>query len=427
MKKDNAIQIATSNLRYGIGITKEVGMDFKDMGVKRVLVITDENLKNLSPVQVAISSLKKEGIDFEVFSEVRVEPNDISFLKAINFAKEGKFDAFLAVGGGSTIDTAKVANLYSTYPTDLMTYVNAPIGKGLPVPGPVKPLIAVPTTAGTGSETTGVSIFDISDMHVKTGIASRFLKPTLAIVDPENTKDMPPVIVASSGLDVLCHALESYTAIDFNQRPYPERPILRPAYQGNNPISDIWSLKAIDLVSKNIIRVFNNPDDLEARSNMILASSMAGIGFGNAGVHLCHGMSYPVSGMVKSFIPEGLDSDHPIIPHGISVILNAPAVFRFTGPACPERHLYAAKIMGAQTENIEDIKSQAGPLLSDEIIKIMKQLNVPNGLSAIGFNSDDINSLVQGTLPQHRVTKLSPRPADASDLENLFNDSMDIW
>lgn len=427
MKKDNAIQIATSNLRYGIGITKEVGMDFKDMGVKRVLVITDENLKNLSPVQVAISSLKKEGIDFEVFSEVRVEPNDISFLKAINFAKEGKFDAFLAVGGGSTIDTAKVANLYSTYPTDLMTYVNAPIGKGLPVPGPVKPLIAVPTTAGTGSETTGVSIFDISDMHVKTGIASRFLKPTLAIVDPENTKDMPPVIVASSGLDVLCHALESYTAIDFNQRPYPERPILRPAYQGNNPISDIWSLKAIDLVSKNIIRVFNNPDDLEARSNMILASSMAGIGFGNAGVHLCHGMSYPVSGMVKSFIPEGLDSDHPIIPHGISVILNAPAVFRFTGPACPERHLHAAKIMGAQTENIEDIKSQAGPLLSDEIIKIMKQLNVPNGLSAIGFNSDDINSLVQGTLPQHRVTKLSPRPADASDLENLFNDSMDIW
>ena len=160
---------------------------------------------------------------------------------------------------------------------------------------------------------------------------------------------------------------------------------------------------------------------------MILASSMAGIGFGNAGVHLCHGMSYPVSGMVKSFIPEGLDSDHPIIPHGISVILNAPAVFRFTGPACPERHLHAAKIMGAQTENIEDIKSQAGPLLSDEIIKIMKQLNVPNGLSAIGFNSDDINSLVQGTLPQHRVTKLSPRPADASDLENLFNDSMDIW
>ena len=252
-------------------------------------------------------------------------------------------------------------------------------------------------------------------------------KPTLAIVDPENTKDMPPVIVASSGLDILCHALESFTAIDYNKRPLPERPIYRPAYQGNNPISDIWSLKALDLVAKNIVRAYKNPDDLEARSNMILASSMAGIGFGNAGVHLCHGMSYPVSGMIKNFIPKDLKSNHPIIPHGLSVILNAPAVFKFTGEACPERHLEAAKIMGANVENIEDPKNQAGSILSNEIVKIMKQLNVPNGLSKIGFNSNDIPSLVQGTLPQHRVTKLSPRPASANDLEDLFNDSLVIW
>ena len=299
MKKDYAIQVASSNLRYGIGVTNEVGMDFKDMGVKRVLLMTDENLKNLTPVQRSIESLNSESIDFELYTNVRVEPNDLSFLEAINVAKKGKFDAFLAVGGGSTIDTAKAANLYSTYPNDLLTYVNAPIGKGNPVPGPLKPLIAIPTTAGTGSETTGVAIFDLSNRHAKTGIANRFLKPTLAIVDPENTKDVPPVIAASSGLDVLCHALESYTAIDFNQRPLPKRPKYRPSYQGNNPISDIWSLKAIDLVTKNIVRAYRNPNDLEARSKMILASSMAGIGFGNAGVHLCHGMSYPVSGLVK--------------------------------------------------------------------------------------------------------------------------------
>jgi len=427
MKKDYAIQIASSNLRYGVGTTKEVGMDFKDMSMKRILLMTDENLINSSPVKNSINSLNEEGIDFDVFYKVRVEPNDLSFMDAINHAKKGNFDAFLAVGGGSTIDTAKAANLYSTYPNDLMTYVNAPIGKGEPVPGPLKPLIAIPTTAGTGSETTGVSIFDISEKHVKTGIASRFLKPTLAIVDPENTKDMPPVIVASSGLDILCHALESFTAIDYNKRPLPERPIYRPAYQGNNPISDIWSLKALDLVAKNIVRAYKNPDDLEARSNMILASSMAGIGFGNAGVHLCHGMSYPVSGMIKNFIPKDLKSNHPIIPHGLSVILNAPAVFKFTGEACPERHLEAAKIMGANVENIEDPKNQAGSILSNEIVKIMKQLNVPNGLSKIGFNSNDIPSLVQGTLPQHRVTKLSPRPASANDLEDLFNDSLVIW
>ncbi|MBK77571.1 MAG: alcohol dehydrogenase [Flavobacteriaceae bacterium] len=427
MKKDYAIQVASSNLRYGIGVTNEVGMDFKDMGVKRVLLITDENLKNLTPVQRSIESLNSESIDFELYTDVRVEPNDLSFIEAINFAKKGKFDAFLAVGGGSTIDTAKAANLYSTYPSEFLTYVNAPIGEGKPIPGPLKPLIAIPTTAGTGSETTGVAIFDLSDRHVKTGIANRFLKPSLAIVDPENTKDVPPVIIASSGLDVLCHALESYTAIDFNQRPLPERPIYRPAYQGNNPISDIWSIKAIDLVSKNIVRAYRNPNDLEARSNMILASSMAGIGFGNAGVHLCHGMSYPVSGMVKNFIPHGLTSDHPIIPHGLSVILNAPAVFKFTGEACPERHLKVAKIMGAKINNIKDPKNEAGLILSNEIIKLMKDLEVPNGLSAIGFNKNDIPNLIKGTLPQHRVTKLSPRSANAEDLNKLFNDSMTLW
>lgn len=427
MQKDYAIQMGSSNLRYGPGVTREVGMDFKDMGIKRVLLITDQNLKEAYPVQTAKEALESEGIEYDVFDEVRVEPTDISFKQAVKVAQEGKYEAFLAVGGGSTIDTAKAANLYATYPDDFFAYINAPIGAGKPIPGPVKPLIAVPTTAGTGSETTGVAIFDLSDRHVKTGIAHRYLKPTLALVDPENTRDMPPVIAASSGLDVLCHALESYTALDFNQRPLPARPILRPAYQGNNPISDIWSLKAVELVSKYIVRAYRNPDDMEARSNMILASSMAGMGFGNAGVHLCHGMSYPVSGMVREYIPEGLNTPHPIIPHGMSVVLNAPAVFRFTGQACPERHLKAVEIMGGDISKVKNAREEAGPLLANEIVKIMKDLDVPNGLSAIGFTAEDIPALVEGTLPQHRVTKLSPRPADAEDLTALFQDAMVAW
>lgn len=427
MQKDYAIQMGSSNLRYGPGVTREVGMDFKDMGIKRVLLITDQNLKDAYPVQTAREALESEGIEYDIFDQVRVEPTDISFKEAVKVAQEGKYEAFLAVGGGSTIDTAKAANLYATYPDDFFAYINAPIGAGKPVPGPVKPLIAVPTTAGTGSETTGVAIFDLSDRHVKTGIAHRYLKPTLAIVDPENTRDMPPVIAASSGLDVLCHALESYTALDFNQRPLPARPILRPAYQGNNPISDIWSLKAVELVSKYIVRAYRNPDDMEARSNMMLASSMAGMGFGNAGVHLCHGMSYPVSGMVRDYIPEGLNTPHPIIPHGMSVVLNAPAVFRFTGQACPDRHLKAVEIMGGDVSKVSDAREEAGPMLADEIVKIMQDLDVPNGLSAIGFTEADIPALVEGTLPQHRVTKLSPRPANAEDLTALFQDAMKSW
>ncbi len=427
MQKDYAIQISSSNLRFGPGVTREVGMDLVDMGVNRVLVLTDSNLRNSFPVQTAIDALTHNGISFDIFDKVRIEPTDVSFKSAIEVAQEGDYEGFLAVGGGSTIDTAKAANLYATFPDDFLAYVNAPIGQGKPIPGPVKPLIAIPTTAGTGSETTGVAIFDLTERHVKTGIAHRYLKPALALVDPENTRTMPRVVAASSGLDVLCHALESYTAIPFNQRPLPERPILRPTYQGSNPISDIWSLRAIELVSQFLERAYRNPDDMEARSNMILAASMAGMGFGNAGVHLCHGMSYPVSGMVRDYIPEGIQTAHPLVPHGMSVVLNAPAVFRFTGSACPDRHLKAAELMGAKTSSIGNKVEDAGPLLADELIKIMQALDIPNGLSAIGFTEADIPALVEGTLPQHRVTKLSPREATAEDLAILFKDAMQWW
>ena len=311
-------------------------------------------------------------------------PTNLS-CEAIAVAQAGDFDAFVAVGGGSTIDTAKAANLYSCYPADLLEYVNAPVGKGRPVPGPLKPLIAIPTTAGTGSETTGVAIFDYLPMHAKTGIASRRLKPTLGLIDPENTRTQPPAVAASAGLDVLSHAIESYTALPFSQRPRPERPSLRPAYQGSNPISDVWSLESLRLVARYLQRAVADPSDDEARASMLLASAYAGIGFGNAGVHLPHGMSYPVSGLVRDYRAPGYAVDHPLVPHGISVILNAPPVYRFTAPACPERHLKAAEILGAKVSGarLED----AGKILADHVVKLMHDLQVPNGLRALGYQS----------------------------------------
>ena len=427
MDNDYAFQMSAADLRFGAGVTREVGMDLADLGVKRAMVVTDPNLTRLPPVETVLDSLRSEGVELAIFNHVRVEPTDRSFKEAIVFAKEARVDAFVAVGGGSSIDTAKAANLYTTYPDDFMAYVNAPIGAGKPVPGPLKPLVAVPTTAGTGSETTGVAILDLSDRHVKTGIAHRHLKPLLALVDPENTRTMPPMVAASTGLDVLCHALESYTAVPYTSRPLPERPLLRPAYQGTNPISDIWSLKAIELVSKYLASAVRNPGDDGARSHMILAASMAGIGFGNAGVHLCHGMSYPVSGMARDYQPPGFITDHPLVPHGIAVALNAPAVFRFTGPACPLRHLQAAEQLGADISRVTDPRSEAGALLADRVAALMKQLGMPNGLTAVGLTEEDIPNLVEGTLPQHRVTKLSPRQAGREDLHALFRDAMVVW
>lgn len=415
----------TSAIKFGPGSTRECGADLANLGCKRVLLVTDANLVSSLAVETAIDSCAREGVEAVVYDQVRIEPTDQSFADAIAVAKEGGFDGFLAVGGGSVIDTAKAANLYSTYPADLLTYVNPPIGQGTPVPGRLKPLVAVPTTAGTGSETTGVAIFDFEAMHAKTGIAHRALRPSLGILDPLNTVSMPPMVTACSALDVLSHAIESYTAIPFDHRPAPNHPRLRPAYQGANPISDIWAMKAMEMVARFLPEVMASPESIEARGAMMLAAAYAGIGFGNAGVHLPHGMSYPVSGMVRTFTPEGYNVDRPIVPHGMSVILNAPAVFRFTSSANPERHLEAARLLGADVGDIP--LEMAGEALARRLIEIMQQTGMPNGLAAVGFSADDLDALVAGTIPQHRVTKLSPRPAEPDDLRRLFTDAMSYW
>src|SRR5438270_6247317 len=331
-----------SSIKFGPGATREVGEDMLALGARRIMVVTDPRVARLEPVAVTLEALRKAGVEAVLFDRVRVEPTDASFKEAVGFATEGNFDGYVAVGGGSSMDTAKAANLYATYPAEFLDYVNSPIGRGQPVPGRLKPLIAIPTTAGTGSETTGVAIFDLTEMHVKTGIAHRALRPVEGIVDPNNTRDLPSMVAACSGFDVLSHAVESYTALPYSQRPAPESSRMRPAYQGANPISDLWAERAIGMVARYLVRAVEDPSDGEARSQMLLAATFAGIGFGNAGVHLPHGMSYPVSGMVRDFVPDGYAADHAIIPHGMSVILNAPSVFRWTASANPERHLQAA-------------------------------------------------------------------------------------
>jgi hydroxyacid-oxoacid transhydrogenase len=425
MNNETAFNMASSNIRYGPGASLEIGMDLADMGAENVMVVTDPNLAKLDFVSAILGALEEQSVRHTLFDQVRVEPTDASLKRAIDFAAADSFDAFVGIGGGSALDTAKAANLYSTYPTDFLDYVNAPIGKGKPIPGPLKPLLAIPTTSGTGSETTGVVIFDLVEMHAKTGIASLRLKPTLGILDPDNTRTLGPQIAASTGLDVLTHAIESYTAMPFHQRPKAQRPMLRPAYQGSNPISDTWALEALRLVAQFLPRAFKDPGDDEARGMMLLAASYGGIGFGNAGLHLAHGMSYPVSGMVRDYKPEGYNVDHPIIPHGMAVVLNAPAVFRFTASVCPRRHLEAAEALGIDISGANP--AEAGKIVADCIIAFMQELEMPNGLSAVGYTRDDIPALVEGTLPQHRVTKLSPKPAGPEELSKLFEDAMVYW
>jgi hydroxyacid-oxoacid transhydrogenase len=425
MKFETAFSMDTSSIKFGPGVTQEVGWDMEEQGARRVMVVTDRNMTRNDALFVTIESLKRHGIDAVLFDQAAVEPTDISFKEAIACAKDGNFDGFVAVGGGSCMDTAKAANLYSTYPADFMTYVNPPIGGGTPIPGPLKPLVAIPTTAGTGSETTGVAIFDFLEMNAKTGIAHRALRPVKGIIDPNNTRSLPKMVAACTGLDQLTHALEAITALPYDQRPAPEHPKLRPAYQGANPISHIWATRAIEMIAQNLVRAIENPSDDKARGEILLAATYAGIGFGNGGVHLAHGMSYPVSGMVREYVPEGYPPGHPLIPHGMAVVLHAPAVFRFTAPANPQLHLYAAELMGEDISGA--VPEEAGQVLSNAIVNLMRKVGMPNGLSEVGYGPQDVDKLVKGTLPQHRVTKLSPRPAEPEDLKQLFLDSMKLW
>lgn len=426
--KDYAFEMACSNIRYGPGVTAEVGMDLANMKAKNVGVYTDKKLVDMAPVKATIESLTKAKVNFKVYDNVRVEPTNESFVAAAEFAKANKFDAFLAVGGGSVMDTTKAANLYSSDPdADFLDYVSAPIGKGLPVRCQLKPMLAIPTTSGTGSETTGVAVFDYLPLNAKVGIANRALRPLLGIVDPLHARSMPERVAAYSGFDVLCHALESYTAINYTERsPRPADPILRPAYQGSNPISDVWAKNALEIINKFFQRSVFNADDDEARSQMHLAATTAGVGFGNAGVHLCHGLSYSVAGMVKGYNPVDYNTDYPIIPHGLSVVITAPAVFNFTGPLCPERHLDGAELLGYQ--NIRTAhRKDAGKILSDVMTGIMDKMNVPNGLKALGYSNDDIPGLVKGALPQDRVNKLAPRPQSEEDLAGIYENSLAIY
>jgi hydroxyacid-oxoacid transhydrogenase len=422
---DAAFSVDVSAVTFGPGCLAEVGDRARAIGLKRVALMTDETLANLEPVAVAKCALKAAGLDVVVYDEVRVEPTDQSFQAATRFARESGFDGFVSVGGGSVIDTAKAANLYATYPADFLTYVNAPIGGGQAVPGPVKPHIACPTTCGTGSECTGIAIFDLLAMKAKTGIVSRHLRPTLGLVDPTCTATLPANVVAASGFDVLSHALESYTALPHSRRTAPERPSLRPMSQGANPWSDIGCREALKIIGRYLVRAVADPADREARDNLMWAATLAGIAFGNAGVHAPHGMAYAVAGLVKDFRPEGYPAAEAIVPHGMSVIVNAPSVFRFTAAACPGRHLEGADWLGADIRGAGE--DDDGEVLAGQIVELMKATAIPNGISGVGYNADDIPALTAGAFPQQRLLANAPRAIDRDALAGLFRGALSYW
>ncbi|MGC2518329.1 MAG: hydroxyacid-oxoacid transhydrogenase [Burkholderiales bacterium] len=419
---ESAYAVDISSIVFGPGVLKEVGEHARALGMKRAALFTDKRVGALECVADALASLRAAGIDVVLYDECRVEPTDASFRAATLFAAHEKFDGYVSVGGGSVIDTCKAANLYATYPAEFLDYVNAPIGAGKPVPGALKAHIACPTTCGTGSECTGIAVFDLLSKHLKTGIASKRLRPTLALVDPSTTYSLPKNVVAASGFDVLSHALESYTA-----RPYTMRAktAARPMSQGANPWSDVGCEAALKKLGIYLVRAVNDASDHEARDAMMIAATLAGIAFGNSGVHVPHGMSYSVAGLVRDFRPDGYPKEEPMVPHGMSVIVNAPSVFRFTAEACPERHLAGAEWLGADVRGAAP--EDAGEIVAKHLIKLMQATAIPNGISGVGYGEGDVGALAEGAFAQQRLLVNAPRAVSRDDLGRLFRGAMRYW
>jgi alcohol dehydrogenase class IV len=419
---ERVFEVETARIAYGSGAIAGLGASARLLGMRRVALFSDPAVAELPRFAAARAELAAAGCDVQTYTRVRVEPTNASFADAIAFAADANADGYVSIGGGSTIDTAKAANLYATHPAEFLSYVNAPVGEGRPVPGPLRPHIACPTTAGTGSECTGIAIFDHLPLAAKTGIASRRLRPTLAIIDPDWTATLPPTVVACAGFDVLAHALESYTA-----RPYTRRaaalPGARPMSQGANPFSDLACREALSILGTYFVRAVCDPHDAQARERMMFAATLAGIGFGNAGVHLPHAMAYAVAGLVRDFRPPDYPAAEPIVPHGMAVILNAPAVVRRTAPADPARHRSAASSLGAAAAATAG-DAEIGDVLAAHIATLMRQTGMPPDLHAVGYSPADLDPLVAGTSAQRRLLENAPCAVDAALLHALFADAL---
>jgi hydroxyacid-oxoacid transhydrogenase len=427
---DPAFTVEVNHFTFGRGALREVGDHAKALNMTRVAIITDAQVAKLPYLDTVKTALTHAGIAFAVYDECAVEPTDASFQHAGTFAQEGAFDGFISLGGGSVMDTTKAANLLATYPDEFLAYVNAPIGQGKPVPGALKPHIACPTSIGTGSEVTGVAIFYLSAMQAKTGMISRHLLPSRAIVDPDVTNTLSPGIIAANGFDAISHALEAYTARPHSTRAPAANAAMRPMNQGAQRWSDMTARETLRIMGLYLERAVNDAKDAEAREQVAFGALLGGMTFSNTGCHLPHGMSYAVGGLINHVnkdwkAPTGYPQKEALVPHGMAVVLTAPSVYRFTGCACPQRHLEAGHALGADTKGAHE--NDAGEIVAKRLIGMMQRVSYPNGLTAVGYTESDAPALAERAWPQKRVIDNAPRKTSKEDLEAMFRAAMKYW
>ena len=417
--------VAMPKYTFGRGCLKEAGIRAASLGMRNVALFSDPMLVHGPYVATVVDALKKQNITVDIFSDIRIEPDDDTVLSASRFLGQGKFDGVVSVGGGSVIDTAKSAMVYARYPADFDHYFGPPVGPGNPVPGPVLPHLACPTTSGTGSECTSVAVIRISSLNTKFVIGSPYLLPEEALVDPSVCDSLPANAVASTGFDLLCHAIECYTAKAYTRWGKIDDPLSRTMLQGANPWSDMSARKALEIVGEYLPRGVADNTDHEARDALMFGASLAGMAFGNSGTHLPHAMSYGITHLMNNITTDGYDVASPFIPHGISVVVSAPAIFRYLADAEPRRHLQAAGFLGA--ENIDASDDEAGEVVAERIVSLMKATGVPNGISGVGFSVEDVQALAESSFRQKRAIANAPKVANLQDMVSIYTSALSYW
>lgn len=421
----DSFTVAMPRLTVGRGTLREVGERAQGLGLRRVALFTDALLASGPLVAAVLESLTRAGIDTATFSDIRVEPDDESVERGATFLRDASIDGIVSVGGGSVMDTAKAALVLLCHGGNIGEYFAPPIGQGKPIPGPLLPHIACPTTSGTGSECTSISVLRLNELNTKFVIASPYMLPTVAIVDPQCCDSLPANVVASTGFDLCCHALECYTAKAYTQQAKVAAANSRQYIQGANPFSEMVAREAMDIVGNYLVRGVNDASDTEARDQLMWGATLAGIAFGNSGTHLPHAMSYGVTHLMRDIVTDGYAIASPFVPHGISVVVNAPAIFRYTAEATPERHLEGATCLLADTQGATP--ADAGEVLANRMVELMKATHMPNGLTAIGFKAEHVADLAASSIRQGRAIANAPRESNRVDLENMYSNALQYW
>lgn len=395
-------------LKFGPGAVAELRHELATSGCETVLVVTDAGVRDAGVIDEVTSNFPSD-VEYEVFSDVEPDPSAALMQRAGRVASELDPDVIIGVGGGSVIDVGKCASVIAEHGGEVLDYAAPPTGGGEPIPGPTTRYVAIPTTAGTGSESTSVAVVSLPEQEIKIGVSHKHLYPDLSVVDPKLTVSLPPMPTATSGLDALSHAIEGYTTRRFDAKERPDTPAERPDYGGRNVLSDTLCHTAIELIAGNLQRAVNNGSDLDARRNMSLGSTMAALGFSNAGLGATHALAYPVAG------------EHHT-PHGLTIALLLPEVMRFNATGAPDRYAEIARILGKNTDGCD--QREAAEKAADAVDELAHDVGMPSGLAEVGVTEDELPRFAEDTMKLQRLLVGNPRKMTADDAEKIFRRSL---